>query len=222
MNATKRKIIKISALNAVAAAAVALGLTLLLTATAAPPLSQLAASSQQSISAPADEIFLTLDPAQSKVHYSVDSTLHTVHGTFNLKSGAIYFNPQTGQAAGQIIVYATSGESGNTSRDTRMHKEILETAKFPEAAFRPTQIEGQINSSGASDIKLHGILSLHGADHDLTAQVHAVLAPDHWTATATFDVPYISWGIKDPSNFFLKIKPIVNVELDLSGPHEHK
>jgi polyisoprenoid-binding protein YceI len=159
-----------------------------------------------------------LDPAQSQVHYTVDSTLHTVHGTFSLKSGALHYDPRTGKAAGEIVVYATSGDSGNTSRDARMHKEILETPKFPEAVFRPTQIEGQVNSSGASDIKLQGIFTLHGADHDLTAQVHANLTSVQWTATAKFDVPYISWGLRDPSNFLLKVKPVVNVELDVSGP----
>ena len=212
------KIFPASRLIETAGVAVAiLGLTLFLAAASAPPRPQPAPPIQASPAVPANEILLTLDPAQCKVHWTVDSTLHTVHGSFNLKSGTLHFDPQTGKANGEIIVYATSGESGNTNRDARMHKEILETAKFPEATFHPTQIEGPISPTGASDIKLHGTFNLHGADHDLTAQVHSDLASDHWTATAKFDVPYISWGIKDPSNFILKVKPVVNVELQLSG-----
>jgi hypothetical protein len=61
------------------------------------------------------------------------------------------------------------------------------------------------------------MFSIHGADHALTAEVHANLAGDHWTGTGKFQVPYISWGIKDPSNFLLKVKPVVDVELELSG-----
>src|SRR6202035_2238403 len=41
---------------------------------------------QQTAPLTTSEIVLTLDPSQSKIHWSVDSTLHTVHGTFALKS----------------------------------------------------------------------------------------------------------------------------------------
>src|SRR6202047_2620199 len=98
------------------------------------------------------EIVLTLDPTQSRVHWTVDSTLHTVHGTFALKSGTVHFDPETGKAGGEIVVAATSGESGSKSRDARMHKEILETPSYPEVIFRPTQVEGKVGQTGASDV----------------------------------------------------------------------
>ncbi|MGB6385531.1 MAG: YceI family protein [Terriglobales bacterium] len=171
----------------------------------------------QAASAAVSEIVLTLDPAQSKVHWTVDSSLHTVHGTFALKSGSVHFDPETGKAGGEIVVYAPSGESGNGSRDARMHKEILESAKYPDVVFRPTQVEGEVGQSGASDVKLTGVFSIHGADHDLTAQVHAELTGDRWHGDAKFEVPYVRWGIKDPSNFLLKVKPVVDVEVEMSG-----
>ena len=173
----------------------------------------------QAHAAPAlgSDIVLTLDPAQSQVHWTVDSMLHTVHGTFALKSGTVHFDPETGKAGGEIVVYAPSGESGNGSRDRRMHREILETAKYPEVIFRPTQVEGRVGPSGASDVKLSGVFSIHGSDHELTALVHAELNGDRWRGTCTFEVPYVNWGIKDPSNFLLKVKPVVNVELEMSG-----
>ena len=167
--------------------------------------------------ASAQEVLLELDPQQSKVHYTVDSTLHTVHGTFNLKSGTVHFDPESGKAGGEIIVFATSGESGNSSRDGRMHKEILETQKYPEATFRPSQLEGNVARAGASDVKLHGMFTLHGGDHEITVPVHAELAADHWKGTAKFAVPYIQWGIKDPSNWLLKVKPVVQVEMEMVG-----
>jgi len=188
----------------------AIGLAIFLSAAAAPPRVQPTPPSTS-------EVALTLDPAQCKVHYAVETTLHTVHGTFNLKSGSIHFDPATGKAGGEIVVFANSGESGNDSRDKRMHKEILETAKYPEVVFHPTQVEGNVASSGPSDVKLHGIFSIHGSDHELTAMVHAELAGDHWSGTGKFEIPYVTWGIKDPSNFFLKVKHVVNVELAMSG-----
>jgi len=186
------------------------GLALFLSAAAAPPRQNAA---QASIS----EIVLIVDPAQSKAHFMVDSSLHTVHGTFALKSGTVHFDPETGKAGGEIVVYASSGDSGNDKRDARMHKEILETAKYPDAVFHPTQIEGKVAPTGPSEIKVHGVFSLHGSDHEITAQVHAELSGSRWKGTASFDVPYISWGIKDPSNFFLKVKKVVSVELEMAG-----
>jgi len=171
----------------------------------------------QATPAAVSEIVLTLDPAQSRVRWTVDSTLHTVHGTFALKGGTVHFDPETGKAGGEIIVLAPSGESGNSSRDKRMHREILETARYPEVVFRPTREEGKVGRAGASDVKLAGVLSIHGADHDLTAAVHAELTGDRWRGTGKFEVPYVKWGIKDPSNFLLRVKPVVNVELEMSG-----
>jgi polyisoprenoid-binding protein YceI len=193
-----------------AAVLLTIGLAIFLSAAVAPP-------RVPPTSPSASEVTLTLDPAQSKVHYTVETTLHTVHGTFNLKRGSIHFDPATGKAGGEIAVFANSGESGNDSRDKRMHKEILETAKYPEVVFHPTQVEGNVASSGPSDVKLHGIFSIHGSDHELTAMVHAELAGDHWTGAGKFEIPYLTWGIKDPSNFFLKVKHVVNVELAMSG-----
>jgi hypothetical protein len=66
-------------------------------------------------------------------------------------------------------------------------------------------------------VKLHGVFSLHGGDHDLVVPVHAEISGDHWKGSAKFEVPYIQWGLKDPSNFLLKVKPNVDIELELAG-----
>jgi polyisoprenoid-binding protein YceI len=167
--------------------------------------------------APGSEIVLTFDPTQSKIHWTVDSSLHTVHGTFDLGSGTLRLNPETGKTTGEIVVHAKTGQSGNRSRDARMHKEILQTAKYPDVVFRPTQLEGKLASAGATDGQLHGLLVIHGREHELTVQVHAELAGDYWKGTGQFEVPYVAWGIKDPSNFLLKVKHVVTVDLEMAG-----
>jgi polyisoprenoid-binding protein YceI len=186
-------------------------IAVLLSAAPTPPI-------PQSAKPATSEIQLSIDPAQSKLNCTVDTTLHLVHGTFNIKQGTVRFDPESGKASGEIIVLVTSGDTDNSSRDEKMHKEVLQSSKYPEAIFKPTQIEGHVARTGPSDIKLHGTLNLHGADHDIVAQVHADLANDHWTATAKFDIPFIQWGLKDPSNFLLKVKPTVNLDLNLAGP----
>lgn len=197
------------------------GVTVLLSAAAAPPRqaaqatpASTALSSAPAVTAP---VSLLLDPAQSKVHFTVPTTLHAVHGTFDVTRGVMDFDPNSGKATGEIIVNARSGESGNNSRDNRMHKEILETAKFPEAVFRPTQVEGPVSATGPCEIKVHGTFSVHGSEHDVIAQVHAELAGQTWKGTGKFDVPYVQWGIKDPSNFLLKVNHVVSVEIEMAG-----
>jgi polyisoprenoid-binding protein YceI len=190
------------------------GLRLFLSASAAPPLED----AQTPAATPAAaSLSLTLDPAQSKVHWTLPGSLHTVHGTFAVTRGALSFDRDSGKAGGEIVVNARSGESGNESRDARMHKEILETVKYPEVLFRPAQVEGKVAASGPCDVKVHGTLSVHGTDHEITALVHAELTGETWKGTAKFDVPYVEWGIKNPSNFLLKAGKVVSIEAEMAG-----
>ena len=160
---------------------------------------------------------LNLDPAQSKLTWTLGSTLHTVHGKFNLKSGVLKFDPLSGSASGEFIAYATSGESGNDSRDKKMHNEILESARFPDIIFRPTRIDGKVSQAGTSDVQLQGKFLLHGSEHEITVPVRAELTANHWKGSAKFSVPYIAWGLKSPNTFLLKADPAVEIELELSG-----
>jgi len=164
-----------------------------------------------------DELVLTLDPVASKVSWTLDSSLHTVHGTFALKSGTLRVHPATGKASGEIAANATSGNSGNDSRDKKMHREVLESNRYAEIIFRPDRIEGKIATPGTSSLQVHGTFVLHGAEHELTVPVQAELGTDHWTGSSKFSIPFIDWGLKNPSNFLLKVDHAVNIELELRG-----
>src|ERR1035437_7091647 len=65
----------------------------------------------------AQESIVQLDPAQTKIEFTLGDVFHTVRGTFKLTSGTVRFDPSTGRTNGTIVVDATSGESGNGSRD---------------------------------------------------------------------------------------------------------
>lgn len=163
------------------------------------------------------ELVLVLDPAASKVHWTLDSSLHTVHGTFALKKGTLRVDPATGKAGGEIVVDATSGNSGNDGRDKKMHKEVLESGRYTDIVFRPDRVEGKIAKQGTSTVQVHGIFVLHGSEHELTVPVKAELRTTHWTGGSKFSVPFIDWGLKNPSNFFLKVNHAVIIELELKG-----
>ena len=47
----------------------------------------------------AQEATLLLDPEKTIVRFTLEATIHTVHGTFRLKNGAINSMPQPGPRA---------------------------------------------------------------------------------------------------------------------------
>ena len=189
---------------------------LLTTASPASLRSSFAAPPQPGASAPTRLAF-AIDPAHSALHWTLDTTLHTVHGTFAIKRGELTVDPVSGNATGEIVVDATSGETGNDSRDKKMHQEILETAHFPEIVFRVSQIDGLTAPPSKTQLKVHGTVLIHGMQHDMIIPADADFTDGHFDGTAKFVVPYIAWGIKNPSNFLLKASPTVEVSLELSG-----
>lgn len=169
----------------------------------------------------AQEAVVNFDAAQTKVGFKLDSTLHTVHGTFKLKSGTVKFDPSNGKASGAIVVDATSGESGNDGRDKKMHKEIIESEKYPEIIFTPKEIHGNVTSSGPSQVNVAGTFRLHGQDHDVTLTI--TVAPGtggQFLADTHFSVPYAKWGLKNPSTFLLRASDTVELDIHAAGQIE--
>jgi len=165
----------------------------------------------------AGSLVFTVDPAQSSLHWILGSSLHTVHGTFALKRGSLQVDPATGKTSGEIVVDATSGKSGNDGRDRKMHKEVLESGQFGEIIFRPDNISGKLEPQGDSTIQIHGVFVLHGSEHELTVPVQATLSGDHWSGSAKFGIPFIEWGLKNPSTWLLKVDHSISTDLELKG-----
>lgn len=165
----------------------------------------------------AQETIVQLDPAQTKIEFSLSGNMHTVHGTFALKSSTIRFNPSSGKISGAIVVDAASGESGNNSRDKKMHREILESAKFPEIVFMPADFTGKVTSDGASKVEVSGQFRLHGQNHDVTLPVDIQADGKNLQIATHIDIPYVQWGLKNPSNFLLRVSDKVGVDIRATG-----
>jgi polyisoprenoid-binding protein YceI len=157
-----------------------------------------------------------VDASQSRAAFTLSDVLHTVHGTFKVKRGSIHFDP-SGEASGEIAVDATSGESGSGARDKKMHQNVLESQKFPEIVFVPSRVRGVVNATGESKVEIDGTFTIHGASHPLTASAIVVAAGDRLQTKVHFVVPYVSWGMKNPSTLFLKVGETVEIDLDASG-----
>jgi polyisoprenoid-binding protein YceI len=165
----------------------------------------------------AQECFVDLAPATTKIGFTLGATLHTVHGSFKLKSGAIRFDPSTGSASGAIVIDALSGESGNSGRDNRMHREILESSAFSEIIFTPKHVKGALAAEGASKLEVAGQLRLLGRDHDLTLTLNVQSHSGQLQLTTQAEIPYVQWGLKNPSTFILKVSDKVALDVRASG-----
>ena len=171
-----------------------------------------------SVSAPAaQDLVLQVDQARSATKFALGASLHTVHGTFQIKKGALRASLDSAKFSGEIAVDATSGESGSGMRDRKMHKEVLESERYREIIFRPDRIDGTVIAPGKSSVKVHGIFSVHGSDHELTIPADVDIGMDNWSANAHFTIPYVKWGIENPSTLFLRVSDEVEIDVVVAG-----
>ena len=167
-----------------------------------------AASAQQS---------LTVDPTASSVAFALTGTGHEVHGTFHVTSGTVQFDRNASKMSGSIVVSAASGDSGDRGRDKNMHTQVLDVEHYADVTFQPQSYQGSIAPSGDSTIQVSGSFTLHGTSHDITVPMQIHIDGTHLTAKGTFVVPYVKWGLKDPSVFILKVAKEVHIDLNLAG-----
>lgn len=163
------------------------------------------------------EITMNLDPQASRITFTLGATLHTVEGSFQVVEGEVRFDPATGEASGRIVVDATSGDTGNDKRDRDMHAKVLESEQFPRFVFIPERLEGSFEPSGRSQVVLHGSLEIHGDSHPVAIPAEVGSEGDRLEADGHFEVPYVEWGMKDPSKFILRVEKSVEVEVHAVG-----
>ncbi len=159
----------------------------------------------------------TVNPDASKVAFSLGGNTHHVDGTFHVQSGSIEFDRSAAKIASSVVVAAGSGNSGDNGRDKKMNTDVLEVAHYADVSFVPHSYQGTIAVSGDSNLQVTGTFTLHGAPHELTVPMQIHIEGTSLTAKTHFTVPYVKWGLKDPSIFILKVAKEVDIDLTLVG-----
>lgn len=168
-------------------------------------------------------LVLHLDPERSTLDFVLDATLHTVRGSLGRPSGRIAFDPATGVATGEVVIDLARADTGIERRDQKMHEKVLETERYPTAVYTIDRIDLPASlQQGRNDVQLHGVLELQGETHHVAVPAVAVVEDDQVTATGWIDVPYVDWGLPDPSFFVLRVGKTVRVELAIAGALEGK
>jgi len=165
----------------------------------------------------AAEQILELDLDTTAVTFTLGSTLHTVDGVLHLKEGRIVFDLDSGAASGRVVFDATLTETGNKKRDKKMHAKVLESGDFPDIVFTPETIEGTLNETGDSNLTLGGTVSIHGSDHPVTLKATVERKGGTISATSALTIPFVEWGMEDPSAFIFRADKQVEVSLRVQG-----
>jgi len=166
--------------------------------------------------ASAEEWLVAVDPQRTSVSFNLRATMHTVHGTA-AASGSLRLNTEGGLMAGEVAVDATTTETGNTKRDKRMHARVLRTADNPWIVLRARRLEGDLALEGTSEVTLRSEIEILGQPHEIAIPLHVEINGGNFTAHAKFEIPYVEWGLDDPSTFVLRVAKKVQVTVSAAG-----
>jgi len=158
-----------------------------------------------------------VNPDGSEVKITLKTTHELVNGTLHVQSGSIEFDRSSPKMSGSVVVLAGSGKTGNSSRDKKMNKDILVVEQHATVSFEPKTYAGVIATSGDSTIQVTGIFTLLGTPHEITVPTLVHLDGTSTSAKAHFVVPYVQWGLKNPSFMFWKADNDVAIDLNLVG-----
>ena len=158
-----------------------------------------------------------VNPDACEVKMTLKTTHELVNGTFHIQSGSIEFDRRAQTISGSVVVAAGSGKTGNDSRDKKMNKDILKVDQYTTVSFAPKTYTGTIAHSGDSTIQVSGVFTLIGIAHDLTIPMQIHMDGSKAMARAQFVVPYVQWGLKNPSFLIWKAENDVEMDINLVG-----
>ena len=171
---------------------------------------------------------LHLDPEKTSIDWTVGALLGKLHGNFKLNGGAVIADPKSGLAQGEIEIDAGSGavQSGKSSdgkpsadaaRTAKWQKDVLNSSTYPAIIFHPTTVEGLKEGDGEQMVHTKGTVTLAGGDHPLELTIQLSVHGSDVVATTRFQVPYVKWGLNNPSSGFTRYDKEVTVEIHAQG-----
>jgi polyisoprenoid-binding protein YceI len=157
---------------------------------------------------------LELSRADTSISFELDSTLHRVEGTAQLREGSVHFDPAGGAASGSVVIDARSLETGNGLRDGQMHDKVLESERHPSIEFVPSSLVVESRGETEAQVALVGVLRMHGGEWPLRIPASVRAEGEAVHVEGSFTIPYVEWGMRDMSNFLLSVDPEVVVHID--------
>ena len=82
------------------------------------------------------------------------------------------------------------------------------------------RIEGTFERAGESRLTIRGRLDIHGSPHPIEVPAEVTARDGRIAARLAFTVPYVAWGMKDPSKLLLSVAKEVRVTVEAEGTLE--
>ncbi len=126
-------------------------------------------------------------------------------GTTTKVSGSLAILPDGSIAPGsKLVIDLTSMASDQNMRDGYIRNRTLETGKFPDAVFVPTEVKGvpkMVPSTGQLGVSLTGNLTIHGVTKPVTFRGIATIDPRSSTVAgrALTTITFSDFGLTKPT-----------------------
>ena len=155
---------------------------------------------------------LVFDPEATEVTFELGAALHTVNGSADLERGELVLDLADRTVRGEVVVDAESARTGKPKRDRHMHRQVLLSAEHPRIVLRPRSWQGELDLEQDGTVTVRGMLELVGEEHEVELPV-AVRPEGEDLVTVDFEleIPYVEWGLEDPSTFLLRVEKTVTV-----------
>jgi polyisoprenoid-binding protein YceI len=158
---------------------------------------------------------LRIDPARSKVGFTITRPGETIDGTAPQLSGEVRLDPEHPFAGSSVTlkVDPAAMATGNGIRDRKMRNSHLEVAKYPAIEFQSTSVQpaegaeaGPLAPGATRKAVVEGRLTLHGVTR--TLRIPVVIGYDRGLLTADGTIAFTL------SEFQIPIPKVLWIVLD--------
>ena len=155
----------------------------------------------------------------SWVRFDAKAFLHDFAGQTAQIEGIIRVGDanQLSDAEACVQIDAASLDTGNSTRDSIMRNDHLETARFPTIDFLLKAAEGVTHQDGSWQFTASGTLSLHGVSREIQFPVQARQEGDALLLRGKLPVKMTDHGIRIPRFLFLTLEDGVMVSFDVTA-----
>ncbi len=82
----------------------------------------------------------------------------------------------------------------------------------------PERLEAsEVGADGLRGV-VHGRVEIHGGSHPVTVTVKGQrTAPGRGLVEGDFEIPFVEWGLPDPSIFLLRVDKVISVHFEAAG-----